>query len=63
MHEGCVMRRGLTIFRGHSRINKGMLLSRLYRMRGVLVALTVVGLVAATLILALLVRSLLSILS
>jgi hypothetical protein len=64
MHEGyVVMRRGLTVLRVHGRINKAMLLSRLYRARGVLCGLAALALLAAIVVLAWLLHSLFSVLS
>lgn len=57
MHEGYVlMRRGLTLFTAHRRVNKGMLLARLYRAQWVLYGLAALGLLALALACALLVR-------
>jgi len=57
MHEGYVlMRRGLTLFTAHRRINKGMLLARMHRAQGVLYGLAVLGLLALALACALLAR-------
>ncbi len=63
MHEGMVaMRKGLSMFRGYRRLNRGLLLSRLYRARGLLYALFVLALLAAVALLALLARAVIGVL-
>ncbi len=57
MREGLIaMRRGLWMFRGHRRINRGLFLSRLYRARALLYALLALGAMAIVVVLALLLR-------
>jgi hypothetical protein len=56
------MRRGLSVFRGYRRINRGLLLSRLYRARGLLYVLLALLLLAAAALLALLARLTLAVL-
>ncbi len=59
VHEGLIaMRRGLSLFAGHHRINKGLLLSRLYRWRVVLWALAALAVLAVALACTALLRTL-----